>query len=113
MIYAKEDYDHNGFDVDPYRVAEEIQKHIQSDPDIPYAGYSVNSRTGLINFYVKTGDGREFVAFDPSTCSYHVQNDLWISEFDELAIFRLLVIFAKIRGADMFRQFKAMDGNYE
>lgn len=53
--------------------------------------------TLTIRFYVKTGDGREYVEYDPCTLAYHVQNDLWISEFDQQSIYELLVLFAQIR----------------
>lgn len=106
MIYTNDDYEsesnkHHSFDIE--QVAKEIEKKIKKDDEISYDGYSIDYDHWLIKFFVKTADGREYVAFDPVTLSFHVQNDLWISEFDELSIFRLLVLFSQIELSDMLR----------
>lgn len=115
MIYAKKDYEDNeletDFDID--EVAKKVERIIKTDDEFPYAGYSIDHKTNLIKFYLKTGDGKEFIAFDPATCSYHVQNDLWFSEFDESALLQLLGIFTTIRREDEWKQIEAMGHNYE
>lgn len=115
MIYSKKDYESNemDFNLDLEQIAKRIEKIIKRDDTIPYTGYTLNRKTHIICFYVKTGDGQEFVAFDSITMSYHIQNDVWISEFDETAIFKLLGLFSTIRREDMFRQFEGMQRNYE
>ena len=100
MIYGTKDYEDeakykHGFNID--QVAKELEKIIKKFSDIAYDGYSINRMTLTIRFYVKTGDGREYVEYDPCTLAYHVQNDLWISEFDQQSIYELLVLFAQIR----------------
>lgn len=100
MIYSEEDYKDaakykHSFDID--QVAKEIEKKIKADSDIAYDGYLINRKTCLINFCIKTADGREWISYDPCTLNYHIQNSLWISEFDETSIFRLLVIFSELR----------------
>lgn len=100
MIYTEEDYEspcgkYSDFDIG--KVAVHIDIEIRKDPLIKYEGYSVDFKHGLIRFYIKTGDGDEYIVFDPCTLSFHIQNDLWISEFNETSIFRLLVILSEIR----------------
>lgn len=100
MIYGKKDYEDEAkykhdFNID--QVAKELEKRIKKFSDIAYDGYSINRMTLTIRFYVKTGDGREYVEYDPCTLAYHVQNDLQISEFDQQSIYELLVLFAQIR----------------
>lgn len=100
MIYKNEDYEnqclkHPDFDIG--NVAVLIDVEIRKDPLIKYKSYSVDFKHGLIRFYIETGDGEEYVVFDPCTLSFHIQNNLWISEFDETSIFRLLVILSEIR----------------
>ena len=76
MIYGKKDYEDSIMitDFDINQVAKKIERIIKRDDEFPYAGYSIDHKTNLIKFYVKTGDGKEFIAFDPATYSYHVQN---------------------------------------
>lgn len=100
MIYGTKDYEDEAkykhdFNID--QVAKELEKRIKKFSDIAYDGYSINRMTLTIRFYVKTGDGREYVEYDPCTLAYHVQNDLWISEFDQQSIYELLFLFAQIR----------------
>ena len=100
MIYTSKDYESSygkNYDLDIGKVAVHIDIEIRKDPLIKYEGYSVDFKHGLIQFYIKTGDDEEYIVFDPCTLSFHIQNDLWISEFDETSIFRLLVIFSEIR----------------
>lgn len=113
MIYGKKDYEDSIMitDFDINQVAKKIERIIKRDDEFPYAGYSIDHKTNLIKFYVKTGDGKEFIAFDPATYSYHVQNDLWISEFDEQAVLQLLAILADVRREDEWKQVKAMEVN--
>lgn len=100
MIYTSKDYESSygkNHDLDIGKVAVHIDIEIRKDPLIKYAGYSVDFKHWLIRFYIKTGDDEEYIVFDPCTLSFHIQNDLWISEFDETSIFRLLVILSEIR----------------
>lgn len=111
MIWKNEDYEsvgHHSFNID--QVAKKIEKKIKEDNDIPYDGYCIDYQYGLISFFIKTGYDREYVEFDPNTLLFHVQNDLWISEFDELGIFRLLVLFSQIGLSDKLRMMKGLDG---
>lgn len=115
MIYTKREYEDNNMEIDfdIEQVAKKIEQIIKRDDDFPYAGYSIDRKHNLIKFYVKTGDGKEFIAFDPTTCFYHVQNDLWFSDFDESALLQLLGIFTTIRREDEWKQIEAMGHNYE
>ena len=100
MIYTSKDYESSygkNHDLDIGKVAVHIDIEIRKDPLIKYEGYSVDFKNWLIRFYIKTGDDDEYIVFDPCTLSFHIQNDLWISEFDETSIFRLLVILSEIR----------------
>lgn len=79
----REAYDKETFhDVDVDRVAKIIDKEFQKDfKRYGYKGYEIDRRGGLIVFKVKTGD-EERIYFDPYTMRIHLQNDLWIDEFN-------------------------------
>lgn len=115
MIYTKKDYEDNDMEIDfdIEKVAKKIERIIKRDDEFSYAGYSIDHKTNLIKFYIKTGDGKEFIALDPATYSYHVQNDLWVSEFDEKAVLQLLAILADVRREDEWKQIMAMGRNYD
>ena len=115
MIYTQREYEDKNLriDFDFDQVAKKIQRIIKRNDEIPYAGYSIDRKTNLIKFYIKTCGEKEFIAFDPTTSYYHVQNDLWFSEFDESALLQLLDIFTTIRREDEWKQIMAMESNYK
>lgn len=92
-------------DIDVEKVAKEIEKKIKANSDIAYDGYDFAIDFGagylVINFYIKTADGRECISYDPHTLDYHIQNDLWITDFNQDSIYELLILFAQIRTIGM------------
>lgn len=84
-------------DINLLKVANILDEKFRNDLSVQgYAGFDIDKKHDLIKFFAKTEE-IETIYFDPYTLECHLQNNLWLDEFNSAIIMAMASELIQVR----------------